>query len=154
MRENCTSGSGAARLAAILAGVSPANSRSSGPVVVISSGRKGDRPNRKPGSRSPLGLGKPGLIRRRGASNLTGRSVSEPGSLEMRAPRETDCGNVGSAELLRSRRRPCRHRRPEPRRCPNSPGSQRTACQERMDSESPEPLVDRRGAPAQQRHHV
>src|SRR3954462_7879311 len=107
-------GSGAARLAAILAGVSPANSRSSGPVVVISSGRKGDRPNRKPGSRSPLGLGKPGLIRRRGASNLTGCSVSEPGSLEMRAPRETDCGNVGSAELLRSRRRPCRHRRPEP----------------------------------------
>jgi hypothetical protein len=44
MRKNCTSGSGAARLAAILAGGSPANRRSSGPVVVISSGRKGDRP--------------------------------------------------------------------------------------------------------------
>ena len=28
----------------------------------------------------------------------------------MRAPRETDCGSIGSAELLRSRRRPCRHR--------------------------------------------
>ena len=26
------------------------------------------------------------------------------------APRETDCGGIGSAELLRSRRRPCRHR--------------------------------------------
>ena len=32
--------------------------------------------------------------------------MRESGSPEMRAPRETDCGRIGSAELLRSRRRP------------------------------------------------
>src|SRR4030081_2644680 len=36
--------------------------------------------------------------------------MRESGSPEIRAPRETDCGRIGSAELLRSRRRPCRHR--------------------------------------------
>src|SRR5215472_1949432 len=43
MRESRTSGSGAARLAAILAGASPANTRSPVHVVVISSGREGDQ---------------------------------------------------------------------------------------------------------------
>src|SRR5271166_999075 len=36
--------------------------------------------------------------------------MRESGSPERLAPRETDCGRIGSAELLRSRRRPCRHR--------------------------------------------
>ena len=36
--------------------------------------------------------------------------MCESGSPERRAPRETDCGKIGSAELLRSRRRRCRHR--------------------------------------------
>jgi hypothetical protein len=36
----------------------------------------------------------------------------------------------------------------------NSPGSERTACQEGMCSESPEPLAGRLGAPAQRRHCV
>src|SRR5437868_5380654 len=36
--------------------------------------------------------------------------MRESGSPEIRAPRETDCGNIGSAEPLRSRRRRCRHR--------------------------------------------
>src|SRR6266571_45818 len=36
--------------------------------------------------------------------------MCESGSPEIRAPRETDCGRIGSAELLRSQRRPCRHR--------------------------------------------
>jgi hypothetical protein len=36
--------------------------------------------------------------------------MREPGSPEIRAPRETDCGSLGSAEPLRSRRRRCRHR--------------------------------------------
>jgi hypothetical protein len=36
--------------------------------------------------------------------------MRESGSPEIRAPRETDCGRIGSAELLRSRRRRCRHR--------------------------------------------
>src|SRR5712664_879365 len=43
MREICTSGSGAARLAAIPAGASPANTRSPVHVVVIPSGREGDQ---------------------------------------------------------------------------------------------------------------
>ena len=63
---------------------------------------------------------------------MAGRSVSEPGSPEMRAARETDCGSVGSAEPLRSRRRPRRHRETGHMRCPNSPGSERTACQDGM----------------------
>jgi hypothetical protein len=36
--------------------------------------------------------------------------MCEPGSPEIRALRETDCGSLGSAEPLRSRRRRCRHR--------------------------------------------
>ena len=36
--------------------------------------------------------------------------MRESGSPEIRAPRETDCGRIGSAEPLRSRRRRCRHR--------------------------------------------
>jgi hypothetical protein len=36
--------------------------------------------------------------------------MRESGSPEIRAPRETDCGRIGSAEPLRTRRRRCRHR--------------------------------------------
>src|SRR5229473_3372222 len=43
VRESCTPGSGAARLAAIPAGASPANTRSPVHVVVIPSGREGDQ---------------------------------------------------------------------------------------------------------------
>ena len=43
MQESCTYGSGAARLAAIPAGASPANTRSPVHVVVIPSGREGDQ---------------------------------------------------------------------------------------------------------------
>src|SRR5271165_2898422 len=68
----------------------------------------------KPGSKSPLGPGRPGLIRHRRASNLTGRSVSESGSPEIRALRETDCRINGSAELFRSWRRLCSASETEP----------------------------------------
>src|SRR5271165_1797130 len=106
MPELGPSGSGAARLAAIPAGESPANTRSPVHVVVISSGRAGDQ---SAGSLEVKALwGREiGSIRQRRASNLAGRNVSKPGSLERRAPREADCGNFGSAEPLRSRRRPC-----------------------------------------------
>jgi hypothetical protein len=40
--------------------------------------------------------------------------MGESGSPERRAPRETNCGRIGSAEPLRSRRRRCRHRRSGP----------------------------------------
>jgi hypothetical protein len=36
---------------------------------------------------------------------------------EMRHPRGTDCGSVGNAEPLVSRRRPCRHRSSGTYRC-------------------------------------
>src|SRR4029453_18207134 len=36
--------------------------------------------------------------------------MRESGSPEIRAPRETDCGGIGRAEPLRTRRRRCRHR--------------------------------------------
>ncbi len=74
-------------------------------VVVISSDGKGDRPVGSLEVKAPDGR-EDRSDPYRGASNLTGRSVREPGSLERRAPRETDCGIVGSAEPLRSRRRP------------------------------------------------
>ena len=113
MLESGSSGSGAARLAAIPAGESPANTRSPVHVVVISSGRAGDQTVGSLEVKALWGR-EAGSIRRRRASNLTGRNVSKPGSLERRAPREADCGNFGSAEPLRSRRRPCRHRRTGP----------------------------------------
>src|SRR4029077_18975567 len=71
--------------------------------------RQRDLSRWKPGSKSPR---RPGsrFDPYRGASNLTGRSKSEPVKPRKRAPREADCGNFGSAEPLRSRRRPCRHR--------------------------------------------
>src|SRR5271166_4991004 len=92
-------GSGAARLAAIPAGESPANTGSPVHVVVISSGRAGDQ---SAGSLEVKALWgrETGSIRQRGASNLACRNVSKPGSLERRAPREADCGNFGSAEPL------------------------------------------------------
>jgi len=48
----------------------------------------------------------------RGASNLTGRSSCEPVSREIGAPRESDCGSIGSVEPVSLWRRPCRHRKP------------------------------------------
>lgn len=74
-------------------------------VVVISSDGKGDRPVGSLEVKAPVGW-EDRSDPYRGASNLTGRSVREPGSPEKRAPRETDRGIVGSAEPLRSRRRP------------------------------------------------
>src|ERR1700704_4709292 len=80
-------------------------------VVVISSGGKGDRPVRKPGSKSLRCAGSnPGLIRQGEASKLTGRSKGESVSPEIERPRESDCGRVGSVEPVSPWRRPCRHR--------------------------------------------
>src|SRR5215472_1367061 len=105
VREICTLRSGAARLAAILAGASPANKRSPVHVVVISSGSEGDQTagslevkalwGRETWSDPSKGGEQPGRL-----------SVSESASPEIRAPREADCANFGSAEPLRSRRRP------------------------------------------------
>jgi hypothetical protein len=95
--------------------------------------RRDGRPTcRKPGWKSLRWPGKLGQIRPGGASNLTGRSKGEPGKPRKRAARETDRGSVGSAEPFRSRRRPRRRRATGQRRCPNSPGSERTACQDGM----------------------
>src|SRR5215831_15646199 len=71
-REICTSGSGAARLAAIPAGESPASIESSRCCSHIQR-RQGRPTRRKPGSKAPDGW-ETGQIRARGASNLTGRS--------------------------------------------------------------------------------
>jgi hypothetical protein len=75
-------------------------------VVVISGSGEGDRAVWKPGSKSPRWLRHTRSDSPRGASDLTGRSRCEPGSPEMRAPREANCGSVGSAEPFRPWRRP------------------------------------------------
>jgi hypothetical protein len=56
---------------------------------------------------------------------------------EMRRPRGTDCGRIGSAEPLVSRRRPCRHRSSGTYSMSESPGSERTAWQEGMRQRKP-----------------
>jgi hypothetical protein len=48
--------------------------------------------------------------------------MREPGSPEIRAPRETDCGRIGSAEPLRSRRRLRRCRSSGPQTIIELPG--------------------------------
>src|SRR6516165_1783558 len=88
------SGSGAARLAAIPAGESPANIRSPVHVVVISSGRAGDQTVGSLEVKALWGR-ETGSIRRRGASNLTGRNVSKPGSLERHARVKRIAGTLG-----------------------------------------------------------
>jgi hypothetical protein len=59
----------------------------------------------------------------RGTSKLAGRSKCvNCGSPEMVTSRETDCGDIGNAEPVISRRRPCQHRCLE-RSMLKSPGS-------------------------------
>jgi hypothetical protein len=67
-------GVGAAKLAAVLAGESPANRRSPDAVVVISSSRKGDRLAESLEVKAPVGRRECRSDPYRGASNLTGRS--------------------------------------------------------------------------------
>jgi hypothetical protein len=65
-----------------------------------------------------------------GASNLTGRSKSEPGSPEKSPVREADCRIVGRAEPLITWRRPMSEPHVWNKPVAISPGSLRTACQE------------------------
>jgi hypothetical protein len=70
------------------------NTRSPVHVVVIPSGREGDQ---TAGSLEVKALwGRRDLVR--SVKGVAGRSVSESGSPERRAPREADCGNLGSAK--------------------------------------------------------
>lgn len=72
--------------------------------------------------------------------------MCELGSPEMVSSRETDCGDIGNAEPVISRRRRCQHRCLELSML-KSPGSLRMACQDGMCSESREPVAGRLGAP-------
>jgi hypothetical protein len=121
-------------------------------VVVILRNGKGDQPVESRRVKALVGWEVPGLIRTGGRA--TGQAVAQANwiSLEIRAPRETDCGIFESAEPLRSRRRLISASTIGHIRCTNSPGSMRTACQEGICSKSSEPLVGRLGAPAQRRH--
>ena len=64
----------AAKLAAVLAGESPANRRSPDAVVVISSSREGDRPVESLEVKALVGRRECRSDPYRGASNLAGRS--------------------------------------------------------------------------------
>ena len=117
----------AAKLAVILAGVSAANRGGPVAVVVISSNGKGDRPVESPEVKAPGGRPEYRSDPYRGASNLAGCSECA-NSPEIHLPRETDCGIIGSAESVYSRRRPCRYRCSGTDGVRDSPGSQGTAC--------------------------
>jgi hypothetical protein len=75
-------------------------------VVVIPSGEKGDQLVESLEVKAPGGWEHPGLIRP--GRRATWQAVANANRLspEKRAPRETDCGTIESAEPLRSRRRP------------------------------------------------
>ena len=68
-------------------------------VVVIPSGEEGDRLVGSLEVQVPM-AGRTLVRSAQGASNLTGRSKSEPGSPEKSALREADCRIVGRAEPL------------------------------------------------------
>jgi hypothetical protein len=100
------SGSGAARLAAIPAGESPASKRSPVHAVVIPSGGAGDQ---SAGSLEVKALWGPGdLVRSVAGGRATWQAVAK---VNQEAPKygpraKRIAGNYGSAEPLRSRRRP------------------------------------------------
>jgi hypothetical protein len=76
MQESCTYGSGAARLAAIPAGASPANTRSPVHVVVIPSGREGRAPESQVRTRLPAGGNRIRTIGPAAAKGSAGRCQS------------------------------------------------------------------------------
>src|SRR5215813_791660 len=99
MLELGSSGSGAARLAAIPAGASPANTRSPVHVVVISSGSEGDQ---TAGSLEVKALwGRGDLVRsvKGGASNYVPRVKRIAGILGVPSRSELGEGHVGIGEL-------------------------------------------------------
>src|SRR6516225_8564665 len=78
--------------------------------VVISSGGEGDRTAGSLDVKVPDGW-ETGRIRAGGRANWQAvAKCANRVSHEMVPPRETDCGKIGNAEPLISRRRPCRHR--------------------------------------------
>src|SRR3954451_10648098 len=93
--------------------------------------REGRPTRRKPGVKSPRGARETWPDPSRGASNLTGRSKREPVKPRKPGPRETDCGSIGSAEPLGSRQAASASRH-WTHAMSNSPGSERTACQDGM----------------------
>jgi hypothetical protein len=98
-------------------------------VVVIPSGEEGDRLVGSLEVKVPM-AGRTLVRSAQGASNLTGRSKSEPGSPEKSALREADCRIVGRAEPLITWRRPMSEPHVWNKPVAISPGSLRTACQE------------------------
>jgi hypothetical protein len=74
MKEPYGEGLGAAMLAAVPVGESPAGGTCPVTTVVISGGGKGDRPVESPEVKSPVGWEKDPVRSAKGASNSTGRS--------------------------------------------------------------------------------
>ena len=136
----------AARLAAIPAGESSANRRSPVTVVVITSNGEGDQSVESLVVKVPVGWGVQSDPCR-GASNLAGRSGSEPVK-----PRNPSPARNGLRECRECRAGGQTAKATSASKLWNitvsdSPGSERAACQEGMSSESPEPLAGRLGAP-------
>ena len=96
----------AAMLPDVPAGVSPAGGNCPVATVVILGGGKGDRPVGSPGVNVSGGQARAWSDPSREASQPTGCSGANQDSLEKAAPREADCGSLGSAELFANGRRP------------------------------------------------
>jgi hypothetical protein len=93
---------GAAMLADILAGESPADGDCPSAIVVIPGNEKGDRLVGSPGVKVPVGSSSSTawVGSARGASNSTGCSASEPYGPEIGSPSEADGGSVGKCRAL------------------------------------------------------
>ena len=121
-------------------------------VVVISSSVEGDRTAESLEVKTPVD--RPRSDPYWGASNLAGCSKCEPEKPRNWSPTRNGLWEHWECRASATVAKAVSTSMNWTRRCPDSPGSQRTACQDRMDSESPEPLADRQGAPVQRRHHV
>src|SRR5260370_27850877 len=81
------------------------HTRSPVTVVVISSNGKGDRRVERLEVKAPVGR-ETGQVRTGGPATWQAVAVANRSSPEIRAPRETDCGIIGSAEPFGPWRRP------------------------------------------------
>ena len=125
-------GVGAAKLAIIPAGASPADRRSPREaVVVISNNGKGDRPVESLDVKAPVDRGRSGQIRTGGRATWQAVADANRKATKTSSRVKRIAGYLGAPSRSTLGEGPCRHRGTGPA-VTSSPGSKRTACQEGM----------------------